>query len=92
MRADGPTETLGFGGDELDLVVDLNTMDDTGLPWAFLEDARRPERVVPGEYVVVGSGAVRAAASVVDVVDGIVHVRPLSGPVAKHRHLLHRVS
>jgi hypothetical protein len=78
--------------DDLDLVVDLNTMDDTGLPWAFLDDALRPERVVPGEYLVVGSGAVRAVASVVDVVDGIVHVRPLSGPVSKHRHLLRRVS
>jgi hypothetical protein len=76
--------------DDLDLVVDLNTMDDTGLPWAFLDDALRPERVVPGEYVVVGSGVVRAVAPVVDVADCIVHVWPLRGPVAKHRHLLGR--
>lgn len=88
-----PAEASGFGGgsEELDLVVDLNTMDDTGLPWAFLEDALKPDRVVPGEYLIVGSGAVRAVASVVDIVDRIVHVRPSSGPVAKHRHLLRRV-
>jgi len=23
---------------ELDLIIDLNTMDDTGLPWAFIDD------------------------------------------------------
>jgi len=26
---------------EVDLIVDLNTMDDTGLPWAFLDKAVR---------------------------------------------------
>ena len=45
---------------ELDLIVDLNTMDDTGLPWAFLDDAINPTRLVPGAYVIVGSGQVRA--------------------------------
>jgi hypothetical protein len=76
--------------DTLDLVVDLNTMDDTGLPWAFLDAAPDPTRVVPGTHIVVGSGAVRAVATVVDIVDGIVHVQPLRGPVSAHRHLLGR--
>ena len=31
---------------ELDLIVDLNTMDNSGLPWAFISDAQHPERVV----------------------------------------------
>jgi hypothetical protein len=31
---------------QLDLVVDLNTMDDTGLPSTFLDDALRPERIL----------------------------------------------
>ncbi len=73
---------------ELDLIVDLNTMDDTGLPWAFLDDALHPERLVPGAHIIVGSGVVRAVAQVIDVVDGIVHVRPLRGSVASNAHLL----
>ena len=28
----------------VDLVVDLNTMDDTGLPWAFLDEVPDPGR------------------------------------------------
>ena len=74
--------------DRLDLVVDLNTMDDSGLPWAFLADAPHPSVIVPGANIVVGSGTVRAVATVVDVTDGIAHVRPLKGPVDEHAHLL----
>lgn len=73
---------------ELDLVVDLNTMDDTGLPWAFLDDALRPERITQGAHVIVGSGQVRAVALVVDVTGDIVHVLPLRGSVAANAHLL----
>lgn len=72
----------------IDLLVDLNTMDETGLPWAFLKRAANPARIVPGTHIIVGAGKVRAVATVVDVVDGIVHVRPLRGPVSQHRHLL----
>ena len=46
--------------DGVDLVVDLNTMDETGLPWAFLDEARHAGRVIPGAYIVVGSGAARS--------------------------------
>jgi len=73
---------------ELDLIVDLNTMDDTGLPWAFLDDAIHPTRLVPGAYVIVGSGEVRAVAQVIDVDNDIVHARPLRGSVAANAHLL----
>ena len=73
---------------QLDLVVDLNTMDDTGLPWAFIDDAIHRDRVTPGAHILVGSGEVRAVAQVVDVSDGIVHVRPLRGSVARNAHLL----
>lgn len=73
---------------QLDVVVDLNTMDDTGLPWAFLDEAIRPGRLVPGAYVIVGSGEVRAVAQVIDVDNDIVHVRPLRGSVASNAHLL----
>ena len=81
-------------GEAVDLVVDLNTMDETGLPWAFLDEAPNPDRVVPGAYVVVGSGSARAVALVVDIVDGIVHVQPMRGSVASNRQLLttHRIA
>jgi hypothetical protein len=73
---------------QLDLVVDLNTMDDTGLPWTFLDEAIHPNRLVPGAYIIVGSRQVRAVAQVIDVDNDIVHVRPLRGSVASNAHLL----
>ena len=74
--------------EELDLRVDLNTEDDTGLPWAFLDDARDPAIVVEGAWLVVGSGKVRAVAQVAQVDGDLVWVRPLPGPVSQYRHLL----
>ncbi len=74
---------------EIDLFVDLNTEDDTGLPWTFLDEARDPAVVVAGRYFVVGAGDVAAVAQVVDIGDdGVVHVRPLPGPVSANAHLL----
>ena len=74
--------------DELDLRVDLNTEDDTGLPWAFLRDARNPNVVIEGVWLVVGSGNVRAVAQVNQVEGDLVWVRPLPCPVSQYRHLL----
>jgi hypothetical protein len=73
---------------ELDLVVDLNSEDESGLPWAFVDEALHPELVREGAWLVVGQGDVRAVAQVVEIDDGIVRVRPLPGPVRKHRELL----
>jgi hypothetical protein len=61
----------------IDLEVDLNTMDDTGLPWAFLDRAPDPTLIRPGNVIVVGSGAVWSRAEVVDVTGDVVHVRPI---------------
>lgn len=72
----------------LDLRVDLNTIDDSGMPWAFLDAAADPSVIIPGRFVVVGSGQVRAVAQVLDIVDGVVHVRPMRGSVASNSHLL----
>jgi hypothetical protein len=74
----------------LDLEVDLNTEDDTGLPWAFLDEAPDPSRIREGAWIVVGSGQVRAVAQVADIDGEIVHVRPLPGPVSRYQHLLGR--
>lgn len=75
----------------LDLFVDLNTMDETGLPWTYLDQATDPAKITVGAYIVVGAGKVRAVARVVDVgTDGVVRVLPLPGPPSDHARALGR--
>lgn len=74
--------------DVVDLRVDLNAEDDTGLPWAFLRDARDASIVREGAWLVVGSGTTRAVAQVAQIEGDLVWVRPLPGPVSQYRHLL----
>lgn len=81
MMADEQTRSV-------DLEVDLNTMDETGMPWAYLADAPDAEEIVPGTRILVGAGDVRAVATVVDIDDGIVHVQPLRGSAEENAHLL----
>ncbi len=73
---------------ELDLVVDLNGEDESGLPWTHLDEARDPELIQEGVWLIVGEGDVRAVAQVVEIDGDIVRVRPLPGPISKHRQLL----
>lgn len=73
----------------IDIDVDWNTQDDTGLPWTLLAEAPDPSRIVAGTYVVAGRRTAVAVAEVVDVgEDGVVHLRPLPGPVSANAHLL----
>ncbi len=74
--------------DDLDLRVDLNTEDETGMPWAFLRDARDASKIVEGAWLIVGSGRTRAVAQVAEVTGDLVWVRPLPGPVSKYADLL----
>lgn len=60
----------------LDLRGDLNTEDDTCLPWAFVRDARDPELVREGAWLIVGSGNARAVAQVAQIDGDLVRVRP----------------
>lgn len=77
----------------IDLTVDLNSEDDSGLPWTFMDEALDRSLVVEGAWLVVGGGSARAVAQVVEIEGDIVRVRPLPGPVERHRHLLaHRVA
>lgn len=76
--------------DEIDLRVDLNGMDETGLPWGFLDEARVPSEVVAGRHLLVGAGSAIAVAVVVDVDGDVVHVQPLPGSPSRWRHLLER--
>jgi len=73
----------------VDLRIDFNTEDETGLPWAYLDAAADRARIVPGRYIVAGAGEAVAVAQVIDVAaDGLVHVRPVRGNVDENRHLL----
>lgn len=72
----------------VDLPVDLNSEDDTGLPWGFLDEARDPALVHEGAWIIVGSERTQAVAQVADIEENLVHVRPLRGPVSRHRELL----
>jgi len=51
----------------LDLVVDLNSEDESGLPWTFLNEAPDPTLIREGAWLVVGEGTVRAVAQVVEL-------------------------
>lgn len=73
----------------IDILVDLQTEDETGLPWTFLEDAADPSIILAGRYVVGGAGRAVAVVQVIDVDDdGLVHLRPVRGSVEDNRHLL----
>jgi len=80
------TETID--GLPLNLFVDLQGMDETGLPWGFLTDAPDPSLIVEGAWIIAGSPHVYAVARVIDVEDGIVHVEPQRGPARKWLHLV----
>ena len=75
----------------IDIDVDWNTMDDTGLPWTFLDEAADPSKIVAGTFVVAGRGTAVAVAEVVDVDEtGVVHLRPLPGSVRENLSLVGR--
>jgi hypothetical protein len=76
---------------EVDLVADLNAEDDDGLGWTTLGDARDPDRVKPGAFLLAGNRQGQAVVRVVAVdADGQIHFTILPGSVAKNRHLLDR--
>lgn len=75
--------------EDLDLIADLNAMDDDGLCWSTLAEAREAGRVEPGAMLLAGNEAAQAVVRIVSVdEDGQVHFSILPGPVSKNRHLL----
>lgn len=73
----------------IDLLVDFNTEDDTGLSWTYCDRAKDPSKIVPGRCVIAGMSGSEAVARVVDVdEDGLVHVLPIPGTVEANRYLL----
>lgn len=80
----------------VDISADLNTEDDTGHVWTFLDEARDPARMVPGALVVAGDDDTAAVCQVLDLSaagDGtIVHLRLLPGLVEDYLALAHRLA
>ena len=78
----------------VDITADLNDEDETGYVWTFLDEAREPDRIMPGVLVVAGDDEAAAVCQVVDlrpVGDGtIVHLRLLPGLVDDYRALVDR--
>lgn len=78
----------------VDITADLNTEDETGFVWTFLDEARDPTLIVPGAIVVAGDADAPAVTEVVDVVDKasgtIVHLRLLPGAVEDYEALVRR--
>jgi hypothetical protein len=79
----------------VDIPADLNSEDETGFVWTFLDEADDQTIIRPGEVVVAGSPLTPAVCEVVDLVDKpagtIVHLRILPGTIDQYRRLLARV-
>ena len=79
----------------VDIAADLNSEDETGLVWTFLDEAPDSSIIRPGEVVVAGSELTPAVCEVVDLVDKpagtVVHLRVLPGTIEQYRRLLDRI-
>ena len=79
----------------VDISADLNSEDETGFVWTFLDEAADPSVIQPGEVVVAGSPLTPAVCEVVDLVvkpvGTVVHLRMLPGTIEQYRRLLSRV-
>jgi hypothetical protein len=80
----------------VDIVADLNTEDETGYVWTFLDEARDPALITPGALVVAGDEDAPAVAVVIDHVPHpngtIVHLDVLPGAIDNYLALARRVT
>lgn len=69
----------------VDIAADLNSEDETGLVWTFLDEAPDPSTIRPGAVVIAGSEFASAVCEVVDLVEKpagtVVHLRALPGTI-----------
>ena len=79
----------------IDIAADLNSEDETGLVWTFLDEALDLDAIRPGAIVVAGSELTPAVCEVVDLVEKpvgtVVHLRILPGSLDQYRRLLGRI-
>jgi hypothetical protein len=75
----------------VDIAADLNSEDETGLVWTFLDEAIDPSIMRPGKVVIAGSHLTPAVCEVADLVEKpagtVVHLRVLPGTIEEYRRL-----
>ena len=80
----------------VDIAADLNTEDETGYVWTFLDEAREPALIKPGALIVAGDEDAPAVAVVVDLVPHpngtLVHLDVLPGAIDNYLALARRVT
>jgi len=78
----------------IDILADLNSEDETGFVWTFLDEADDPAVIRPGAVVVAGTPLTPAVCEVIDLIDKpagtVVHLRVLPGTLDEYRRLLAR--
>lgn len=69
-------------------------IDETDFVWTFLDEARDPALIWPGNIVLAGDEDAPAVAEVVDIIEEapgkIVHPRVLPGPIEAYAKLVRR--
>ena len=79
----------------IDITADLNSEDEIGYVWTFLDEADDPSIIRSGEVVVAGSALTPAVCEVIDLIDKpvgtVVQLRVLPGTIEQYRRLLDRV-
>ncbi len=79
----------------VDITADLNTEDETGYVWTFLDEARDPAVISPGALVVAGDDDAPAVAVVVDLMPHphgtLVHLDVLPGAIDSYLALARRL-
>lgn len=79
----------------VDIAADLNSEDETGFVWTFLDEADDPSLIRQRQLVVAGSGSTSAVCEVIDLEERpagtVVHLRVLPGTIEQYRRLLSRV-
>ena len=78
----------------VDIAADLNDEDENGFVWTYLDDARDPDLIRPGNVVIAGDADTPAVCEVIDLVmepsGTIVHLRLLPGTIEDYEALVRR--
>jgi hypothetical protein len=81
---------------QVDLEADFSNEDETGYIWVFLDEAREPERLVPGAVLTLREGEDMAMGQVIDLVpaaDGtVVHIELLPGAIEDYQAAIERLT
>lgn len=78
----------------VDLEADFANEDETGYIWAWLDEAREPDTIVPGAVLTLRDGEDIAMGQVIDLVPAangtIVHIELLPGAVEDYQAAIER--